>query len=692
MAPTYRIATQTRRGNRAAFPEHDDFEGLPVRQWRQEWVNVVPPPPTDFSQQNDRWAIELPYGMPKDWQLLPPHSQELLRAARSGRLYKRPAPPEEEEAEIEGAEKTEKRDETVTSGFGVRLWKQIPRNVEGPAVSHLAKRHKHTITLPSKNATTSHITGPTVTRATVRRIDAAGNPYDQTISLVEGQRVDGEIISTTIVPAPSVPNTEASVQQPTPIRRRPPPPKRKAKGPGRGRRKGKLPLPASQRPVPPDAGNDAGSGVKSEASEPTVIKTEESEETPQQDSEMVDNSALPSDDDENDEGEGDEGDEGEDEEGEMEGNGDEGDGDRLAQNGPQMDGVSDDHVQQSDHIQPQQSSRPSNTPEARNPSSDDMQLDNSSRTNDNTDDSDKLHEPSAPVLAPSPAAMNPTSPKPAGSPLKSVTNQSPTGPSPSFSPGRPSFGPLDSANAGVDGQLKSGASNKLTSEDVIGESGISEGHDEGGAMDVDATGNSPREAGATKLSRSPCGEKKDDLLPAPVLESPGVVDHGTHTASPTFDATEDNPQGQSAESVQQQSTAQSSQAPVPASVTRTSPDRTDNAPTSGEVGENPESELVAPETGSKPTSPPIQQADEGNSDLLGGLERELDRQAELNPAPTVVPGDTIPTEPTLLTEPRDKEAARSKGVNDNEALSSKDPVEEEMQRTAEHDLDARSGE
>ena len=84
--------------------------------------------------------------------------------------------------------------------------------------------------------------GPTTTKATVRRIDAAGNPYTQEVTLNEGQPVDGEIISTTVVAAP-VPNAavEASV---TPVRRRPPPPKRKPKGPGRGRKK-KLPLPAS---------------------------------------------------------------------------------------------------------------------------------------------------------------------------------------------------------------------------------------------------------------------------------------------------------------------------------------------------------------------------------------------------------------------------------------------------------------
>lgn len=228
-------------------------------------MNIAPPPPAEITQQNDRWAIELPHGMPKDWQLLPPHSQELLRAARSGRLYKRPAPAEDDDAEAEGVEKVEKKEEPATAGFSVKLWKQIPRNVEGPTVSHLAKRHKHTVTLPSK-AVTAPVTGSTVTRATVRRIDAAGNPYDQTITLAEGQQVQGEIISTTVVPVAAGAQGGATPQQNTPVRRRPPPPKRKAKGPGRGRKKGKLPLPSSTRPVPEGAEpSSAATEVKPEA-------------------------------------------------------------------------------------------------------------------------------------------------------------------------------------------------------------------------------------------------------------------------------------------------------------------------------------------------------------------------------------------------------------------------------------------
>ncbi|KAI1417145.1 hypothetical protein F5Y13DRAFT_152085 [Hypoxylon sp. FL1857] len=317
MAPNFRQNTQTRRGNRSGYVEHDDFEGLPVRQWRQEWVKIAPPPPTDTTQKNDIWAIELPHGMPKDSHLLPTHTQELLRAARSGRLYKRPPPAEEEEVDADAtlAEKPEKKEEDPsTKGYQVKVWKQVARNAEGPTISHLAKRRKGVITL-SSNLPAGATSGPTITKATVRRIDAAGNPYTQEITLTEGQHVDGEIISTTVVPAPNpVANADASVAA-TPVRRRPPPPKRKPKGPGRGRKK-KLPLPASTRPDAANAGADAtSSGIKPSGPEASDVKPGDQSEAKNQDSEMAD-------DDEGDDGEddgedGDDGDEGDEEDSEM---------------------------------------------------------------------------------------------------------------------------------------------------------------------------------------------------------------------------------------------------------------------------------------------------------------------------------------------------------------------------------------
>ena len=67
-------------------------------------MSIAPPPQQELQQQNDVWSLELIHGMPKDSNLLPPHSQELLRAARSGRLYKRPAPVENEDDDADADE------------------------------------------------------------------------------------------------------------------------------------------------------------------------------------------------------------------------------------------------------------------------------------------------------------------------------------------------------------------------------------------------------------------------------------------------------------------------------------------------------------------------------------------------------------------------------------------------------------
>ncbi|KAI5917528.1 hypothetical protein F4810DRAFT_716372 [Camillea tinctor] len=320
MAPNFRPNTQTRRGNRSGYVEHDDFEGLPVRQWRQEWVSIAPPPPPDTTQKNDIWAIELPHGMPKDSHLLPTHTQELLRAARSGRLYKRPPPTEEEEADADAVltEKADKKeDDPSTKGFQVKIWKQIPRNAEGPTVSHLAKRRKGTITL-SSDLPAGVPSGPTVTRATVRRLDAAGNHYTQEVTLNEGQPIDGEIISTTVVPAPNLNGSGDVSAAATPARRRPPPPKRKPKGPGRGRKK-KLPLPPTTRPGPTAPGAiGAPDSTKPEGAEANSNQPVGHNDNKNQDTEMAeDDDGDDGEDGEDDGDDGEDGDEGDEEDGEL---------------------------------------------------------------------------------------------------------------------------------------------------------------------------------------------------------------------------------------------------------------------------------------------------------------------------------------------------------------------------------------
>ncbi|KAK4125031.1 hypothetical protein N657DRAFT_670873 [Parathielavia appendiculata] len=408
-----RTATQTRRSARTGFPEPDDFEGLPVRQWRQEWVNVAPSLQQEMAQQGDRWAVELPYGMPRESHLLPPHTQELLRAARSGRLYKRPAPAEEEEPDADvDAVKGEKKDwEPPSEGYMVKMWKQVPRNAETPTVSHLAKRHKNTVTLASK-AAVPQPSGPTVIRATVRRIDAAGNPYEQTVTLAEGQQVDGEIISTTVVQASAAAQAELPAQQTTPVRRRPPPPKRKAKGPGRGRKKGKLPL-----PIPATRSHAATATgelpPKSEFPESDGITIEGTEDSANQDSEMADISGMPSDDEEGDGGEGEEDGEGGDEA-----------GDEEADEFPNVEDVNRDA--------PEREAEDSEMSEAIRPTS----VEEPEEPRPAPEEEEVVTIPKLRFQPPSLSNLGPphASTRMEGSPLKNVMIQSPTEPPPLFSP------------------------------------------------------------------------------------------------------------------------------------------------------------------------------------------------------------------------------------------------------------------
>lgn len=217
-------------------------------------MTVAPPPSQDTNTAlNDRWAIELPHGMPKDYHLLPQHSQDLLRGARSGRIYKRPTPTEDDEIDLEGIppEKVEKKeDETKERGFSAKAWKQVPRHLEGPDLEYLARRKKNVITIGSK----AQKIIPTVTKATMKRIDAAGNEYTQDVIVPLGQHIEGEIISQTEIPDPSVMMVDGFPVQQSPVKRKPIPKKKHKAGPGRGRKK-KL-LPPTSAPVDVDGASE----------------------------------------------------------------------------------------------------------------------------------------------------------------------------------------------------------------------------------------------------------------------------------------------------------------------------------------------------------------------------------------------------------------------------------------------------
>jgi hypothetical protein len=278
-------------------------------------VTVAPPPPAQENpaSQNDVWAVELPYGMPKDSHLLPQHSQDLLRAARSGRIYKRPAPPEEEEIDVDAVlgDKPEKKDEDPkNTGFTARAWKLIPRHMEGPDIEYLAKRRKGVVTAAQKSTGAA---APVLTKATVKRMDAAGNEYLQDVVVPQGQPVDGEVISQRVIHDPNAAALgDGSL---VPSRRKVPPPRKKSKGIGKGKRKkanppAAIPLANGVPQGTEGAGAAMDQSVSLQYQSPGAatkftkgIKIENENSVAPEDTEMADGSMAASDDEEGEDGE-----------------------------------------------------------------------------------------------------------------------------------------------------------------------------------------------------------------------------------------------------------------------------------------------------------------------------------------------------------------------------------------------------
>ncbi|KAJ9641490.1 hypothetical protein H2199_005460 [Coniosporium tulheliwenetii] len=235
------------------FPDHDVFEGLPIRQWRQVETVVGSAPEAEPVKGKDAWP-EPP--MPRDSHLLPEVSQQLLRAARAGRLYKPAEPANDDDKENADEEKETKE---TQKGFAARKWTQVPRHLEEPEREYLAKRRKG---LPSAYANLSGLIGPLVQtgemrKTKVKKTDAAGNVHIYEVLVEPGKTLENEVVETepaaaqpaevavpgTVVEGVGIVNADglvvaSDIIQPTPPRRRPPPPRRKPKkGPGRGRKR-----------------------------------------------------------------------------------------------------------------------------------------------------------------------------------------------------------------------------------------------------------------------------------------------------------------------------------------------------------------------------------------------------------------------------------------------------------------------
>jgi len=210
--------------------------------------------------------------------MLPEHSQQLLRAARAGRVYKLPAPVEDDN-EVEDEEKEHKE---VQTGFTVKKYVKVARHLEATEPEYLAKRRKG---LPSQYVMNG-VAQPALRETKVKKLDAEGNATVYKVLVPEGQAVAGEVQPTDdameVAPATAAPGTIVEgvgvvnaqgvvvandILTQTPPRRRPPPPKKKRGGPGRGRKRVNFVEGAAEQGTPaPNAGGDhlAVPGLKQE--------------------------------------------------------------------------------------------------------------------------------------------------------------------------------------------------------------------------------------------------------------------------------------------------------------------------------------------------------------------------------------------------------------------------------------------
>ena len=143
----YRPPGRSNRSGRANAND-DIFEGLPVKQWGQSLAHVsLAPPKTEAEKVEDEKWGEPP--MPRDYQLLQPWTQHLLRLARSGKVGTKRKPAgdpdsmDEERPEEDGGEET--KENLGERGFVAKKWRQVPEALLEPEHKHfefLAKRRR----------------------------------------------------------------------------------------------------------------------------------------------------------------------------------------------------------------------------------------------------------------------------------------------------------------------------------------------------------------------------------------------------------------------------------------------------------------------------------------------------------------------------------------------------------------------
>lgn len=231
-------------------------------------ISLAPPPSeTDIEKAHDKWADP---AMPENFQLLLPHTQQLLRIARSGKYgTKRKTAPD---VEPDGDEFNPREEEGLPDeilakptlheekGFVARKWRQVPESALVPEHLHwefLAKRRKG---LPNyyhgdvTEISTAGIPQIAKRKTRVQRVldPATGESVIYEVLALEGQVLDNELPADSQMPAIQLePGTTVEglgtadeegiislvpANASAPSRRNRPPPKKKG-GPGRGKKR-----------------------------------------------------------------------------------------------------------------------------------------------------------------------------------------------------------------------------------------------------------------------------------------------------------------------------------------------------------------------------------------------------------------------------------------------------------------------
>lgn len=231
-------------------------------------VSLAPPPSeTDIEKALDKWADP---AMPESSHLLLPHTQQLLRIARSGKYgTKRKTAPD---AEPDGDEFNAREEEgvpdeilakpthTEEKGFVARKWRQVPEAALVPEHLHwefLAKRRKGLPSYYHGGATEISTAGlPQIARRKTRVqrvLDAAtGESVIYEVLALEGQVLENELPAdsqmqaTHLEPGTTIEGLGTADDDglislvpsgtSAPSRRNRPPPKKKG-GPGRGKKR-----------------------------------------------------------------------------------------------------------------------------------------------------------------------------------------------------------------------------------------------------------------------------------------------------------------------------------------------------------------------------------------------------------------------------------------------------------------------